>query len=255
MVDAYNKIYEAMPQFAKLHETFGNDESFQVVLSLVYQDILEFHRRAYKFFRRRAWHIFFDSLWKGFQFRFNGIISNIADHKKLLMQQVFVINVTEAKQWRLKNEEEVKSREKLARDGWFHDSISWLKVTGVREDELTELGEKRHEGTCEWVFGNALFHSWKDDAHGEPVLWVKGIPGAGKPPIPLIPRLERRLTQYRQDNFEHLCHTKNARRRWIHDCIPHLQQLHNKQEPSRRDITELCISATPEQPRTCNIRS
>lgn len=180
MVDAYNKIYEAMPQFAKLHETFGNDESFQVVLSLVYQDMLEFHRRAYKFFRRRAWHIFFDSLWKGFQFRFGGILSNIADHKKLLMQQVFVINVTEAKQWRLKNEEEVKRGEKLTRDGWFHDSISWLKVTGVREDELTELGEKRHEGTCEWVFGNALFHSWKDDAHGEPVLWVKGIPGAGK---------------------------------------------------------------------------
>lgn len=168
-----------MPQFGQLHKAFGNDEKFQVVLSLVYKDILEFHRAAYRFFRRRSWHIFFDSLWKGFQFRFNGILRKLDQHQKLLREQVNVIDLVEAKEWRTKYENEIKRQEKFVRDGWFHDSISWLKVTGIREDELTAIGEKRHEGTCEWVFRNPLFQTWKDDAHGEPVLWVKGIPGAG----------------------------------------------------------------------------
>ena len=180
-MDAYEKIQKAMPVFSQLHKTFGNDERFQVVLSWVYKDILEFHQAAYRFFRRRSWEIFFDTLWKGFQFRFAGILKKLAQHQKLLMQQVTVIDVVEARQWRIKNEEEVTRQEKLTRKDWVHDSISWLKISGeLRDNELERLSEKRQEGTCEWVFKNPLFHSWKDDAHGEPVLWVKGIPGAGK---------------------------------------------------------------------------
>lgn len=43
-----------MPQFDRLHTAFGDDPNFKVVLGMVYTDILEFHRRAYKFFRRRC---------------------------------------------------------------------------------------------------------------------------------------------------------------------------------------------------------
>lgn len=180
-MDAYEQIQNAMPVFSQLHKTFGNDERFQIVLSWVYKDILEFHQAAYRFFRRRMWVIFFDSLWKGFQFRFRGILKKLEQHKKLLMQQVKVIDVVEAREWRTKNEEEVERQERLTRKDWVHDSISWLKVSGeLRDDELERLSEKRQEGTCEWVFKNPLFQTWKNDAHGEPILWVMGIPGAGK---------------------------------------------------------------------------
>jgi len=54
LVDAYSQIAQAMPQFDRLQEAFGDDPNFQVVLGMVYADILEFHRRAYKFFRRRC---------------------------------------------------------------------------------------------------------------------------------------------------------------------------------------------------------
>jgi hypothetical protein len=180
-MDAYEQIQNAMPVFSQLHKTFGNDERLQIVLSWVYKDILEFHQAAYRFFRRRMWVIFFDSLWKGFQFRFRGILKKLEQHKKLLMQQVKVIDVVEAREWRTKNEEEVERQERLTRKDWVHDSISWLKVSGeLRDDELERLSEKRQEGTCEWVFKNPLFQTWKNDAHGEPILWVMGIPGAGK---------------------------------------------------------------------------
>jgi hypothetical protein len=170
-----------MPIFNQLHRAFGDNERFQIVLSLVYKDILEFHQAAYRFFRRRSWVIFFDSFWKGFQFRFNCILRKLAEHQKLLMQQVNVNEDIDARQWRLKYEEEARIQEHRTRNNWLHDSISWLKVAGeLRDDELERLLEKKQEGTCEWIFNNHLFQTWRNDVHGEPVLWLKGIPGAGK---------------------------------------------------------------------------
>lgn len=146
-----------------------------------------------------AWHVFFDSLWKSFEFRFSSILDRLAHHRDLLMKEAFVIDVTGSHRWReragleMKNhaeetrklrdqaEQDLKAREKQAQALYLHDSIAWLKVADEQhDDELERLAEKRQQGTCEWVFQNALFKLWKDDVHGEPILWVKGIPGAGK---------------------------------------------------------------------------
>jgi len=43
-----------MPRFDRLSAAFIDDPDFQQVLGLFYADILEFHRRAYKFFRRHG---------------------------------------------------------------------------------------------------------------------------------------------------------------------------------------------------------
>jgi hypothetical protein len=43
-----------MPRFDRLQETFQDHPDFQKVLAMVYSDILEFHTRAYQFFRRRG---------------------------------------------------------------------------------------------------------------------------------------------------------------------------------------------------------
>ena len=52
-MDAYVKIADALPRFDRYSRTIA-DADFQSILALVYTDILEFHRRAYKFFRRRG---------------------------------------------------------------------------------------------------------------------------------------------------------------------------------------------------------
>lgn len=54
LVDAYAQIAEAMPQLDRLRKAFSDDDRFRMVLAMVYADILEFHQRAYKFFRRRG---------------------------------------------------------------------------------------------------------------------------------------------------------------------------------------------------------
>ena len=43
-----------MPRFDRLSAAFKDDKEFPHVMSHFYEDILEFHRRAYMFFRRRG---------------------------------------------------------------------------------------------------------------------------------------------------------------------------------------------------------
>ena len=47
-------IGEAMPRFDKLSAAFKDDPEFLQVMGYFYEDVLEFHRRAYKFFRQRG---------------------------------------------------------------------------------------------------------------------------------------------------------------------------------------------------------
>jgi len=187
-----------MPQFGRLQTAFSDDPNFQVVLGLVYSDILDFHRRAYKSFGRKrqypsrkmqlnfnmttplAFHLFFDSMWKSFEYRFNSILKDFARHRDLVMREVVAIDVVEARELRIKFHQELEQQEKKTQNYYFHDSISWLKIPDEDyDDELDQLAEKRQEGTCEWVFRNPIFQSWKNDGHSDAILWVKGIPGAG----------------------------------------------------------------------------
>lgn len=177
-----------MPQIARLQGAFGDNSDFRVVLAMVYEDILEFHRRAYKFFRRRSWQVFFDSLWKDFQARLQGILKRLIYHRDHLMKEAAVIDIVNAHEFRVKARQEIIAQEKQTRALHLHDSLSWLKIaTEKHDDDLERLSEKRQEGTCEWVSRNPHFQTWKGDVHGNPVLWVKGIPGAGSSRLCLGP--------------------------------------------------------------------
>jgi len=50
---AYVKIADALPRFDRYSASFPQGD-FQNILALVYVDIVEFLRRAYKFFRRKG---------------------------------------------------------------------------------------------------------------------------------------------------------------------------------------------------------
>jgi hypothetical protein len=54
LIEAYGKIGDMLPRLDRLGNALVNDHNFQSVLALVYSDIIEFHRRAYKFVRRKC---------------------------------------------------------------------------------------------------------------------------------------------------------------------------------------------------------
>lgn len=55
-------IGEAMPRFDKLKTAFEDNDDLQQVMGLFYFDIMDFHGRAYKFFRQRGKLAIFPSL-------------------------------------------------------------------------------------------------------------------------------------------------------------------------------------------------
>lgn len=54
LISAYEKIAETLPRLERLNSALKSNANFQVLLALVYADILEFHRRAYKMIRQRC---------------------------------------------------------------------------------------------------------------------------------------------------------------------------------------------------------
>ncbi|EXJ71755.1 uncharacterized protein A1O5_05565 [Cladophialophora psammophila CBS 110553] len=181
LLDGYSQIASSMPHFDRLQSACSDDENFMVIMALVYSDILEFHQRAYKFFRRKAWHIIFDSSWKSFEGRFGGILANLSKHKDMLMKEAIAIDIVEARKWRAHAAEELDKNEKERDQVYINDTLAWLNVQqGNQDDELYRLLARRQSGTCDWIFKHPKFISWKDDAHADRVLWVNGIPGAGK---------------------------------------------------------------------------
>jgi hypothetical protein len=127
-----------------------------------------------------AWHILFDSLWKSFETRFDGILVRLSKHKELLFKEAVTIDIVEARQWRTRALEDLENREKKRDAIHLHDTLAWLNVHQQDEgDEFDRLLRKRQPGTCEWIFKRSEFESWAKEAHADRVLWVKGIPGAG----------------------------------------------------------------------------
>ena len=110
LISAYGQIAEHLPRFDRLSDAYRDHPDFQKVLALVYSDIMEFHRRAYKFFKRsgtyallllgkmlmsKGWQCFFNSLWGRFDARFNCILKNLSRHADLVDREANAFLITD----------------------------------------------------------------------------------------------------------------------------------------------------------------
>lgn len=182
LINAYAQIAETFPRFDWLSTTFKNESRFQELLALFYADILEFHRRAYKFFRSRAWQRFFDSSWGRFDARFKRILSNLAQHADFIDREANAIDIAEAKFMRERLNDELSRRETADALVFPSSAISWLNLTGIpqQEDELDRLLGRCHPASCDWLLDNPKIEKWKGNDQAVKLAWVFGKPGAGK---------------------------------------------------------------------------
>lgn len=54
LIEAYDRIAETLPRLDQLAVAFKSNPMLLTKLALYYADVLEFHRRAYKFVRRKC---------------------------------------------------------------------------------------------------------------------------------------------------------------------------------------------------------
>ncbi|RYC58773.1 hypothetical protein CHU98_g7433 [Xylaria longipes] len=194
LIDAYGRIAETMPRLKNLGDAFKNSPALLTKLALYYADILEFHRRAYKFIRRKSWKFFFATTWANFDFRFNSILASMAKISEAIDREAVTLDIIESRQWREKLASQVATREKdrLARQR--QSVIAWLALDHLPQDDNREkLLRDCLEGSCAWVLKQEKVASWMKTDSKQAAVWLHGKPGAGKSVIctSLIDSLEQ----------------------------------------------------------------
>ena len=181
ILQAFSDIADVLPRLDRLKTAFPDDTNFDQVVGLIYSDIIEFHRRAYKFFRRKAWHLWFAFDWGLFERRFKTILQNLASHCDLLDKEAAATHFIEMKQLRERRQSEVDTYEQHRHTQMIQDVRNWLSaVEDQQENRLDGLSDRRQLETCDWILQDSQMQPWIDDDSGDAILWMTGIPGAGK---------------------------------------------------------------------------
>ncbi len=170
-----------MPRLDKLKAAFGDSADFQQVLGLIYSDVLEFHQRAYKMFRRKGWHVWFMFDWGLFERRFKSILQRLASHCDLLDKEAAATHYLEMKGMWEKRKIEEESYEKQRNNQLTVETLGWLSADeDAQEEFLHRLPDQRQLGTCDWILSETQVTNWLGDDDRESTVWLSGIPGAGK---------------------------------------------------------------------------
>ena len=181
ILEAFGEISDFLPRVDTLQTAFHDVADFQRILGLIYIDIAEFFQRTYKFFRRRAWHSWFTFHWGLFERRFKSIIERLASHCDLLDRGAAAIHFLEMRKERDARRQEDEDFERQRHSRMAQEVIRWLSAAeDNQEDYLHKLADQRHPGTCSWILGNDQVGPWIEDGHADAILWMTGIPGAGK---------------------------------------------------------------------------
>ena len=179
IIEAYAQIAVVLPRFDRINRSFPTNAGVSHLLSVIYADILEFHRRAYKFVRQRAWETLFKSAWSAFDARFKSILESLEKHSDWLDREVSSLDIAEAKEWRKKLEATVSKTEAEQLHRKFRKALTWLAAKD-QEDELGRISDHCQDGTCDWFFKSPKILSWLEESLESTLLWLRGIPGAGK---------------------------------------------------------------------------
>jgi hypothetical protein len=219
-LNAYEQIGETIPQLLQYEALFVNNVPMQRVLALMYTDILEFHRRALVVFKRKckslesysqelgnctlsffltevtAWRQLFRATWKDFSTHFSHLLVNLRRHKGLIESQAQLNEIEcsqasrhtqgiEIEQSRLAREAQEKhfsameSSDKKKQYLAIVEKISPASVSAVHTIAIGHW--KKAPGFGQWLLGHEKMKAWLDaERCDSELLWLKGIPGAGK---------------------------------------------------------------------------
>lgn len=181
ILNAFSDIAEVLPRIDRLKATFGDINDFQHVIGLIFSDIFEFHRRAYRIFRRKSWHFWFAIDWGLFERRFKLILHNLNAHCDLMDREAAAIHFSEMKEMRDKRQREEEYSEQQRNNQIVQEVFAWLAAGDVSQEEyLNSISDKRQPETCNWILDDVQMSSWIEDDDGNAVVWMIGIPGAGK---------------------------------------------------------------------------
>lgn len=113
--------------------------------------------------------------------QFRSILRSLERHKDLFATSISIHEATKARTWVVQHQQEIEQHELERQVTRLQNCISWLSVEDhVQTDRLDRLIELRQPDSCNWILDNYLLASWIERPKTSPILWITGLPGAGK---------------------------------------------------------------------------
>ncbi|KAK2605748.1 hypothetical protein N8I77_008563 [Diaporthe amygdali] len=182
LVDMYEKIGESLPQLLQTERLFHEDTAMRRVLALMYKDILEFHRLAMRYFKQPMLKQLFQATWKTYKTRFDLLISNIHDHGMLVQNQATLAQIEEFRRERLADCQQYEAQRLREMYTWLR-SPNHDQASNAENDQYEYARVRKYcPSSGRWVLSKQAFNEWMDPAYPPipPLLWINGVPGAGK---------------------------------------------------------------------------
>lgn len=127
-----------------------------------------------------GWKVFFELLWPRYADKVLVIQNNINRHKLLFDSEVTLQNIGEAHEERSRVLKEYEENRKFREQQQFEAAKTSLAPQLYYAD-LEGVLETCYRGTGGWILNQTLVQDWSDpDKKTVPLLWLSGIPGAGK---------------------------------------------------------------------------
>ncbi|KAF6824282.1 zinc finger protein [Colletotrichum musicola] len=179
LLDTYQQLGDTLLLLLQARELFSHDANMARILSSIYKDVLEFHLQAFKYFQQPMLKQLFHATWKTYKTRFSDLIQSLSHHRLLLLGQT---TLSEAR--RVRNAEETRiGDERAERDCRLRRELSvWLQSANTKNDHHRFQAIRSEFPTSgHWLFDKPEFKSWFNIFPPIPgLLWLNGIPGAGK---------------------------------------------------------------------------
>ncbi|KAE8449591.1 hypothetical protein EG329_007921 [Mollisiaceae sp. DMI_Dod_QoI] len=182
LLDAYEQLAENIPLFGDYQAIFGSNVQMHSILAVVYEDILEFHQIALRFFKRPAWKQLFQAAWNDFRNKFQHILNDLSRHKSLVESRANIVQIKEAQDLRAEVRNTFAALEEDQRKKRHLQVIGWLSAPNeIQDQEAATRVRCENPSSGQWLLQDSKIKTWMDKNNSlVPSLWMNGMPGAGK---------------------------------------------------------------------------
>ncbi|XXG96436.1 hypothetical protein Hte_002719 [Hypoxylon texense] len=198
LLDIYEELGESFPLLRQYERLFHEDPNMLRVLAIMYKDILEFHRQAFRYFQQPStlitWIVIsilsketvlkqlFQATWTTHKSRFKPLIDNIRGHGVLVQNQATLSQIEDYRKDARTKEYQLQSMLENDQNRRLREVFAWLSAPNVENDQrhYSKIREE-YPDTGRWLLRARAFEEWFDPRCPTipPLLWMTGIPGAG----------------------------------------------------------------------------
>jgi hypothetical protein len=193
------------------------------------------------------WRQIFRSIWKDFETRFKHILDSLSQHRQLIVEQAQLLHFQQSQidlqslmlhiqQYEHDRSERMILLEKEAKyeeDKKYLTVLEWFSgadSTVLDHDTFRGI-RSQYAGSGDWILKDEKVQNWMEpDTPESSVLWINGIPGAGRPSKFFLPlfghaiALRHFLNLNRKDDSGICYHRRLYKRHYTHHRIFLLQR-------------------------------